>query len=85
MLRRPVEAAGLKQTCAGHSGILTLRGHRARERDTANGEPIRDFGAIIHSMFGALGAAAQGGAAYNDWACKVNWRALCPPITAARN
>jgi hypothetical protein len=37
------------------------------------------------TVFGALGAAAQGGAAYNDWACKVNWRALCPPITAARN
>ena len=39
------------------------------------------LGAIIVAGFtviGALGAVAQGWAAYNDWACKVKWIAVCP-------
>jgi hypothetical protein len=32
------------------------------------------------TVFAALGAVAQGFAAYNEWACKVGWKsAACPP------
>jgi hypothetical protein len=40
------------------------------------------LGAVLITVFtviGALGGVAQGWAAYNDWACKVKWRAVCPP------
>jgi hypothetical protein len=31
----------------------------------------------IATVVGACGAVAQGWAAYNDWACKVGWPAIC--------
>lgn len=33
------------------------------------------------TIFGAIGACAQGWAAYHDWACKTSWPVLanCPP------
>jgi hypothetical protein len=32
------------------------------------------------TVIAAIGAAAQGWAAYNDWACKVGWKSVaCPP------
>jgi hypothetical protein len=39
----------------------------------------------IATVFAALGAVAQGFAAYNEWACKVGWKsATCPlPVQAA--
>ena len=41
----------------------------------------------IATVFAALGAVAQGFAAYNEWACKVAWTsAACPlssPVQAA--
>jgi hypothetical protein len=34
----------------------------------------------IATVIAALGAVAQGFAAYNEWACKVGWKsAACPP------
>jgi hypothetical protein len=34
----------------------------------------------IATVIAAVGAAAQGWAAYNDWACKVGWKSVaCPP------
>lgn len=34
----------------------------------------------IATVIAAFGAVAQGFAAYNDWACKVGWKAAaCPP------
>lgn len=34
----------------------------------------------VATVFAAIGAVAQGFAAYNEWACKVGWRAVaCPP------
>ncbi|OKO75222.1 hypothetical protein [Bradyrhizobium sp. AS23.2] len=34
----------------------------------------------IATVFAAIGAVAQGFAAYNEWACKVGWKAVtCPP------
>ena len=36
------------------------------------------------TVVAAVGAAAQGFAAYNEWACKVGWKAAaCPPATPA--
>jgi hypothetical protein len=38
----------------------------------------------IATVFAALGAVAQGFAAYNEWACKVGWKAVtCPPAAPA--
>lgn len=38
----------------------------------------------VVTLFGGVGAAAQGWAAYNEWACKVGWTAAaCPPPPAA--
>jgi hypothetical protein len=38
----------------------------------------------IATVFAAVGALAQGFAAYNEWACKVSWKAAaCPPPTQA--
>jgi hypothetical protein len=38
----------------------------------------------IATVVAAVGAAAQGFAAYNEWACKVGWKsAACPPAAAA--
>jgi hypothetical protein len=32
------------------------------------------------TVIAAVGAAAQGWAAYNEWACKVGWKSVvCPP------
>jgi hypothetical protein len=37
------------------------------------------------TVFAALGAVAQGFAAYNEWACKVGWKsAACPPPLPAQ-
>jgi hypothetical protein len=34
----------------------------------------------VATVLAALGAVAQGFAAYNEWACKVGWKAVvCPP------
>ena len=34
----------------------------------------------IATVIAALGAVAQGFAAYNEWACKVDWKSVaCPP------
>jgi hypothetical protein len=33
---------------------------------------------LAFTAIGALGAVGQGWAAYNDWACKVGWPAICP-------
>jgi hypothetical protein len=45
------------------------------------------LGAVIvatATVFAALGAVAQGFAAYNEWACKVGWKsAACPPVQTA--
>jgi hypothetical protein len=39
----------------------------------------------IATVFAAIGAVAQGFAAYNDWACKVGWRsAACPAPAPAQ-
>ena len=44
-------------------------------------------GAVIvatATVIAAIGAAAQGWAAYNEWACKVSWRSVaCPSPTQA--
>ena len=41
----------------------------------------------IATVFAALGAVAQGFAAYNEWACKVGWSSaacpLSPPVQVA--
>jgi hypothetical protein len=38
------------------------------------------FIVAIATVFAAIGAVAQGFAAYNEWACKVSWKAAaCPP------
>jgi hypothetical protein len=38
----------------------------------------------IATVFAAIGAVAQGLAAYNEWACKVGWKAVaCPPAAPA--
>jgi hypothetical protein len=36
----------------------------------------------VATILGGLGSAAQGWAAFNDWACKAkpNWPAMCTPI-----
>jgi hypothetical protein len=37
----------------------------------------------IATVFAAIGAVAQGFAAYNEWACKVGWASVaCPPSAA---
>ncbi|WP_027582646.1 hypothetical protein [Bradyrhizobium sp. Ai1a-2] len=37
----------------------------------------------VATVFAAIGAVAQGFAAYNEWACKVGWKAVvCPPPAA---
>jgi hypothetical protein len=33
---------------------------------------------LIFTGITACGAAVQGWTAYNDWACKVGWPAICP-------
>jgi hypothetical protein len=39
----------------------------------------------IATVIAAVGAAAQGWTAYNDWACKVGWKsAVCPPPLPAQ-
>jgi len=39
----------------------------------------------IATVIAALGAVAQGFAAYNEWACKVGWRSVaCPPPAPAQ-
>jgi hypothetical protein len=39
---------------------------------------------VAFATVAALGAVAQGFAAYNEWACKVGWTsAACPPATQA--
>jgi hypothetical protein len=44
-------------------------------------------GAVIvaaATVIAAFGAVAQGFAAYNEWACKVSWKAVaCPPAAPA--
>jgi hypothetical protein len=46
------------------------------------------LGAVIvatATVFAALGAVAQGFAAYNEWACKVGWKSVaCPPPAPAQ-
>jgi hypothetical protein len=32
----------------------------------------------LAAIIGGIGSAAQGFAAYNDWACKLQWAAFCP-------
>jgi len=34
------------------------------------------------TVFAALGAVAQGFAAYNEWACKVGWKSAACPLPA---
>ncbi|MET3970832.1 hypothetical protein [Bradyrhizobium sp. S3.9.1] len=41
------------------------------------------FGAVVvatATVVAALGAAAQGFAAYNEWGCKVGWKAAACPL-----
>jgi hypothetical protein len=33
---------------------------------------------LFFTALAACGAVVQGWAAYNDWACKVGWLAVCP-------
>jgi hypothetical protein len=35
---------------------------------------------LVFTGIGAGGAVVQGWAAYNDWACKVGWPAVCPLV-----
>lgn len=35
----------------------------------------------VATVFAAFGAVAQGSAAYNEWACKVGWKAAACPTT----
>jgi hypothetical protein len=38
----------------------------------------------VATAVAAIGAVAQGFAAYNEWACKVGWKAVaCPPAAPA--
>ncbi len=38
----------------------------------------------VATVIAAIGAVAQGFAAYNDWACKVGWKSVaCPPAAQA--
>jgi hypothetical protein len=36
----------------------------------------------VFAIVGAIGAAAQGWAAYNDWACRAGWPAVACARTA---
>lgn len=65
------------------TGELFWRGRPVQIRRQLTLSFWQKLGAFIVAAFtiiGALGAVAQGWAAYNDWACKVKWTAAaCPP------
>ena len=64
------------------SGELCWRGRPVQIKRTISLSFWQKLGAVIVTGFtviGALGAMAQGWAAYNDWGCKVKWVAVCPP------
>src|SRR5262245_22571730 len=63
------------------NGDLYWHGKRVETRTRVKLTPLQmTYGVIIAvaTMVGAGGALAQGWAAYNDWACKVGWPAVCP-------
>jgi len=62
------------------TGELFWDGKRVETRTRLSlTRPQRRYaGAIMAAtVVAALGAAVQGWAAYNDWACKVGWWAVC--------
>jgi hypothetical protein len=64
------------------SGELYWRGRPVemkRPLVLSSWQKLAAFVVAAFTIIGALGAVAQGWAAYNDWACKVHWWAVCPP------
>jgi len=62
------------------SGNLYWHGKRVQTRAQVNLTPSQIVYAVIiaiATVAGACGAVAQGWAAYNEWACKVRWPAVC--------
>lgn len=64
-------------------GELYWHGKRVEVRRPLDLTPAQSVVGIIvaaGTVIAALGAVAQGFAVYNEWACKVGWRAAaCPP------
>jgi len=51
-----------------------------RPLDLTKGQFFLAAVVALATVIAAIGAVAQGFAAYNDWACKVGWKAAaCPP------
>lgn len=51
-----------------------------RPLDLTKGQFLLAVIVAVATVIAAIGAVAQGFAAYNDWACKVGWKAAaCPP------
>ena len=62
-------------------GELYWRGKPVEIRRPLDLTIWQKLGAILVTVFtviAGVGAAAQGWTAYNDWACKIGWRAVCP-------
>jgi hypothetical protein len=47
--------------------------------DLTKGQFFLALGVFVFTAIAAIAAVAQGWAAYNDWACKVHWPAVCAP------
>ena len=65
------------------SGELYWRGKPVEIRRPLYLSGWQKFGAFLVAIFtviGATGSVIQGWTAYNDWACKVHWAAVCPSI-----
>jgi hypothetical protein len=80
---RPISIEEVDGIGVDVNGDLYWHGKRVetRTRVDLNWRQIT-YGAIIliATIVAACGALAQGWAAYNEWACKVGWRAVaCPP------
>ncbi len=53
-----------------------------RPLDLTKGQFFLAVVVAVATVVAALGAVAQGFAAYNEWACKVGWKsAACPPAS----
>ena len=48
-----------------------------RPIDLTTGQRMGAFVVGFFVVIGSIGAVAQGWSAYNDWACKVGWWAVC--------
>lgn len=68
------------------SGELYWRGKPVEIRRPLDLSFWQKLAAVLVTVFtvvGGLGAAVQGWTAYNDWACKATWRAVCAPAAGA--